>query len=113
MPQEDIHIHVHVHTDSGVDYTPRFNHLETMIMALADDLTALNTEFNSYQADVLAALTALQTQITDLQGQIATGDPAVATAAAALKTSIDTAVANLGDANGDGTPAAPAPEPTA
>ena len=107
MAQEDINIHVHVHLPPGVDYTPRFDALEASIMALSDDLAALKDDFDGYKADVAVKLNQLANQITDLQTQIANGDPAAVQTVADLKADLDAARAELGDADGDGTPATP------
>lgn len=74
-------------------------------MALTDDVAALKADFDGYKADVAAKLTQLINQVTDLQTQIANGDPAAVAAVADLKTDLDAARVDLGDADGDGTPA--------
>ncbi len=74
-------------------------------MALTDDLAALQADFDGYKADVNAKLTQLINQVIDLQTQIANGDPAAVAAVAALKADLDAARTDLGDADGDGTPA--------
>jgi hypothetical protein len=111
VAQEDINIHVHVHLPPGVDYTPRFDALEALIMTLTDDLAALKDDFDGYKADVAAKLNSLATQITDLQTQIANGDPAAVQTVADIKADLDAARADLGDADGDGTPPPPVPVP--
>jgi multidrug resistance efflux pump len=111
VAQEDINIHVHVHLPPGVDYTPRFDALEAKLVTLTDDLAALKTDFDGYKADVAAKLDQLAAQITDLQTQIANGDPAAAQTVADIKADLDAARAELGDADGDGTPAPVEPTP--
>jgi hypothetical protein len=108
---EDINIHVHVHLPPGVDYAPRFDALEALLMALIDDLNTLQADFDGYKADVAAKLNQLGVQITDLQTQIANGDPAAVQAVANLKADLDAARQDLGDADGDGTPAPVEPTP--
>lgn len=80
-------------------------------MALTDDLASLRADFDGYKADVAAKLTQLANQVTALQDQVANGDPAAAQAVADLKADLDAARTDLGDADGDGTPAPVTPTP--
>ena len=80
-------------------------------MALSDDLSALRVDFDGYKADVAAKLNQLADQVTALQDQVINGDPAAVQAVAELKADLDAAREDLGDADGDGTPAPVTPTP--
>lgn len=80
-------------------------------MALSDDLSALRVDFDGYKADVAAKLNQLADQVTALQDQVIKGDPAAVQAVAELKADLDAARTDLGDADGDGTPAPVEPTP--
>jgi len=92
-------IHIHIHDGADED---RVAELEDRILTVADDLTALTaavTEFNEDIAAKVAALAAAQGEFTP-EGQAAFD---------ALKATVESGIAAVGDADGDGTPAPTVP----
>jgi len=101
MEIEDLHtdVHVHVHNRKGASKR-RVRLLEEKVMGIVENLTALQTtvaEFNEDIAAKVAALEAAQGEFT-VEGQAAFD---------ALKAAVESGVVAVGDADGDGTPAAP------
>lgn len=102
-----IEIHVHIH--GLVDHTAQLNRMESLMATEAELIAALNQKFNGFVDDVRARLVQLEAERDQLgpDGQAALD---------ALTAAVDAAAAEVGDANGDGTPAPadePSPEPAA
>lgn len=92
--------------DDGLgDLETRVDALETRMTGAVSEIQALQTQFDAYRADVNAKIAALQAAVD-------ANDPAAVQAAIdAFDTDVTAAQGEVGDANNDGIPAAPAPEP--
>jgi peptidoglycan hydrolase CwlO-like protein len=67
----DVNVHVHVHTDPGVDYAPRFDTLEEMIMTTKAELETKVDELATAQAEAASDLTRI---LDELAALVAAGD---------------------------------------
>jgi len=71
MTAPDIHVHVHIDLPPGVDYNPRFDTLEEMLMTTKAELEVKVQELADAQAEAASDLTRILDTLAEL---VAAGD---------------------------------------
>ena len=67
----DVHVHVHIDLPNVVDYSPRFNTLEELIMTTKAELEVKVDELAAAQAEAASDLTRILEELAEL---VAAGD---------------------------------------